>query len=485
MDNATLVITNKAIKNTKWVFLSTIFSKVWQPIVTIILARFLIPEDFGLMAMLLVAISFADLFKDMGMSAFLVWKREEVPEVADIVFITSIVSGTAWYLILYFTAPYLASFFHNDIIVTLLRIFSFTFVINAFSTVHSTLLSRRLFFRKIFLFGVISRLTTGIISIFLAISGFGVWSLIIGPLTGSVLNLFVMWGFVPWRPRLRYDWGVAREMLKFGGNISLETFFVWLIMTADNVFVGRLLGASQLGIYNLGFNLAHWPATNVTNPLSGLLFPTFCELQTNKEELRKIYLKVLLYVSIIVVPIGLMLFILSPYLIPLIYGNKWLEMVPIVRILATMGVFSAIVSIAGPIYKAIGRPDILVKFFAIRAGISIPIYYYTVKNGLISLSIAHLVLVLIFAPINLYIAMRILSISYQDIARALYLPIICSLGMGVVVLVILNGLSNFTTYPFQLFLSVVISTFFYVFFIKIINPITFSELKGVLRAAIL
>lgn len=476
----------KAIEGTKWVILSKLFAKLIQPVVTIILARLLLPEEFGVVAMAAISIGVIGLFQDLGTGAALIQKKDNIIETANVVFFTNIFLGVSWYLVLFLLAPYIALYFRNDLVTPILRVAALGLLLGPFASVQGALLSRNLSFRKLFFLGVGPLIVSGTVSILLALYGFGVWSLIYGSLAGAIFNVCLFWLVIPWRPRWKFNIKIAREILGFGGYVSLENILAWGITTVDNIFVGHFLGARQLGIYQMGFNLALWPAINITGPLGGILYPTFSKMQGNIAECKRIYLRLLRIIALVSMPTGLIIAFCAHQLILVFLGKQWNAAVPVVQILAVVGVVASIVSIAPSLYRGLGRADIMPKFFTVRMIFSIPAYYFAAQEGLIALCIAHLSLVLVFAPINFYITMKFLRISLKEVLDTFALPVMSTLILALVVL----GLSNFlaiiesSSNLESLLIIIPVAIGSYLLTLRWLGANTLHELKRVFRVAL-
>ncbi len=477
----------KAIQGAKWVILSRVASKLIQPVVMIVLARLLAPEEFGLVAMAAVAVGVIGLFQDLGMGAALVQQQERVEETADVVFFTNLVLGICWYAILFALAPLIAAFFRSDPLTSILRVVALGLVIGPLTSVQGALMLKDFSFRPLFFLGLVPVIASACVSIGLAASGFGVWSLVYGPLVASIINTILIWVYIPWRPGRRYDLGIAKRVLGFGGYVSLENVLVWGFTTIDNIFVGRFLGARQLGIYQMGFNLGLWTAANITGSLGGVLYPTFSRLQHDREECKRLYLRVVRLIAIMAIPVGLIIAMCADRMIPFLFGDPWRPAVPVAQILSVVGIMASIVSVAPIVYKAMGRADIMPKFFAVRLVVSVPAYYYAVQGGLVHLAIAHLVLVLIFAPINFYIATRFLDVSWKEGVDLFRLPVVSSALMGGVLWVMIGSLpiqANVVADGMSILSTILLAVLVYVLSLKWLEGQTFMELKKMVRVAL-
>jgi O-antigen/teichoic acid export membrane protein len=473
-------IGTRAIKGAKWVTLSTALLRIFQPIVTIILARLLTPQDFGLVALASIAISVIALFQDLGMKPALIQRKEKTEDSASIVFFTSILLGMILYIFLFFFAPYISAFFDNEKVTPILQVMGLSFIILPFGSVQRTLLAKELDFKRLFYLNLAPAIVPGFIAILLAFYGFGVWALVYGSLTGSLLSIIILWFSHSWRPIWRYDGKLAREMLGFGGVVSLHNMVVWANFNIDNLIIGKWLGMAALGIYRIGFNIARWPSANITGSLTHVMYPTFSNLQDNRGELKRIYLKIIKHISLISFPMGIGIAITAPQFVPVLLGEKWIAAIPVIQILSIAGILGSIGRVMPQLCRAIGRPEIYLKFSLVRLVIAIPVYLLVVQFGIIALCFAQLTLFCTFVPTSLFIGTRVLKIKYSQIIGALWLSVVCALGTGVISFVLMNALVSVKAVSDVTALALIVALFLllYVNFIYLVNRETFNDMRN-------
>ena len=479
-------ITNIAVKATKWVFLSSLFLNSCQAIFAIILARLLVPSDFGLVAYATMFLGFVNLIQDMGMRQALIQRKDDIEASANIVFSINMVLGIFWYLVAYVGAPHLADFFNNSQISAILRVMAISFLIIPLGSVQNALLTKQLYFNKLFFLGLVPTLISGVFSIGLAILGQGVWSLVIGSLMGAVINVLVVWIMVPWRPRWCFDLSLAGKMLKFGGMVSIENLLSWSVNTIDDVLVGKWLGSASLGLYSLGFKIGIAPAKYISSSLIRVAFPAFSRMQKNKNDLQSAFLKTVKYIALVSFPIGVGIAVTASLFVPLFFGEKWVKAVPVIQCISIYGIFMSIGSMLPQIYKALGRPDIYLKYVTVRCLVAIPIYFYVVPIGLTALSVAHLALTMAFFPINLSIGMHIMEIPFRKLMNLLRVPITGSIGIILICLLLQRVVFAAIPIPsaVSLALTVVAGATIYVSSVFFTSRNTIWEMNALIKRAI-
>ena len=426
MADSTNNLRSSTIRGIKWSFLTSLSTKLIPPATLIILARILVPDDFGLYGISLVIVNFLALFLDAGLGKALIQRNDNIEKAKSVAFYNNLVFSVICYIVIYCLCPYAGSYFHRTDVINILRITGLAFLIFPFLYIQRNILSRELNFKKLFYLNLTPGLVSGLLSICLAYIGMGVWALVYGYLFGLVLTTILSWGLVSWRPRWEYDFKIAKEMMAFGGYATLEVILGWIISTVDNIFVGRFLGAPILGIYRTGYSLAILPSNLVTLPMSMTLYPAFCRMHMDREALKKYYLKSLDLLSLFSFPSGILVFFTAPYFVSLFLGDKWLDAIPIIQLISIMGALSCLVAMNPEVYRAIGRPDIIAKFFMVRAAFSLPTYYLAAQHGIVTLCVSHIALTVLFVPINLYICSKVLGWRWIDLFNQSKMTIVIS-----------------------------------------------------------
>lgn len=403
----------------RWALLSGLVAKLGGPAFLVVLARILAPEDFGLMAVAMVVVAFAALFQDLGLKPALVQRKDAPEGLRQAVFWGSAMIGACWCAAVWLAAPWVAGAYRNPDVVPVLRTLAAIFLITPLGTVPEALLLRALAFRRLFTVELVPSLVPGAVAVALALLGMGVWALVWGTLAGACLRTLVLWRMVPWRPGGWPPAGEWRALWRFGGWVSLEAFLSWAITYLDQAVAGRFLGTGPLGYYRMGISLALFPAAGVAQVLGRVLLPAYSRHQDDRERLRVAFERCVHMVALVTVPFGAAALAFADPLVPLVLGARWAPAVPVVQLLAVNGVLAALVNVAPPLYKAVGRVDIMPKFFLARAAVSVPVYWIAAQRGLMELVAAKLLLACLFSPLNLLIAVRVFGAS----ARRILVPV--------------------------------------------------------------
>jgi len=399
----------------KWAYLSNFLVYGIQPLTLAILARLRTPEDFGLMAMASTVTGFIRLFKDLGLGQALIQHRGRTEEVADTVFWLQLLFGIVWFVGIWIAAPLIGGYYHREEVISILRTLGVLFLIYPFSDVPLSILVRELEFKALFFRQAAPLLFSSFISITLAYIGFGAWALVFGSITGAGATAIIVLWISEWHPKIRFKGQILAKLLNFGAHVSVQNILGWLIISVDQVFVGRFLGAHNLGIYRMGFTLGDMPWSLISGPFNLVLYPVLCKANSDLSAVKRQYLAAMRWLTLINMPVGIAVAFLAPSIVSIFLGSKWTQVTPVLQLLALVGAIASIVTMNSEVYKAIGRPDVMSKFLLVRAMVSLPSYYFAAQKGVVILAATHLGLTLIFAPVNALICMHVLHINMKEL----------------------------------------------------------------------
>jgi len=345
----------KTIENTFIVFAVSFVTRGLNILTKIVLVRLLLPEDFGLFAIALLIINTVSLFREMGIESALIYKKDDVEDAAHSAFIIISVIGIMMYTIIYFTAPYVATFYGEAEIAQIARISGLTVIFMALVSVPVTLFSKNLDFGKRLVPDVVSTITYSTVSIILAFKGWGVWSLVYGGFIASLVSLFAIWKISPYRPQLKFNRRIMSELFKYGGYLFAAQMIIFVLTNVDDAVVGKILGLTVLGYYTLAFSFANMPVTNISHIMGRVMFPTFSRINDNLPLLKKAFFKTVKYVSSLTIPLNVIILLLASEYVRFILGERWMNAVPVLRVLCLYAMLRSLNSSAGELFKATGQ----------------------------------------------------------------------------------------------------------------------------------
>ena len=403
-----------------WVALATVASKSLSLLRKLILARLLVPGDFGLIGYASLTIGVLELFKELGFSSALIYRKEDIEEAANTTFVAVLVSSVFLYGLAWGTSPLIAGFFRNDALVSVLRVLSITLILSAISQVPLTLMAKGMGFRKKVIPQIIAGFVGTTVSIILALNGYGVWSIVYGQLIISAMMAILVWFFYPWRPTFVFSWSVAKDLWNYGRHIIGSQIMVFFITNIDDAFVGRLKGDAALGTYTLAYELSNLPATHLSRIVGQVMFPAFSRVQSDLTRLREAFFRSVKFVALAAFPIAMITMVFAADFIDVAYGKKWALTVVPLQLLTVYGLARAIAVNMGNVFKVGGKPKWLVYIASLRLAVmAICLYPVTKYRGVIGVSALSAVVAVIDFFLSVYLTNRIVQASWKRYARLL------------------------------------------------------------------
>lgn len=413
----------KVAKGSFWVFLIKVGKQLLSLARNIVLARILAPHDFGLFGIALLTLSTLEHFTSTGFKQALVQKKERTEDYLDTAWTVEVLRSTVLFLILFLSAGLIAGFFQSPEAKPLIQVLSLAVLLKGFVNIGVIYFQKELKFHKTFIFDLFPSLFDLIVTIGALLILRNVWALVIGSLVGSLANVIISYLIHSYRPTLRLKLAEAKNLFDFSKWIMGSTFLNFLLTEGDDILVGRILGPASLGIYQMAYRISNFPATQVTQLINQVSFPAYAQIQDQINRLGLAYLRVLKTVSILSFPLSFLLFFLAYDLTSVLLGENWLPAVTAIQGLVLWGLIRSIGATTGPLFQAIGRPDLSTKVQLVKLIIlAIAIYPLTVNYGLVGTIIAVVGSALISSPISYYLAIKALSIRAKEFVIRLFYP---------------------------------------------------------------
>ena len=388
---------------------------------TAVVARLVPPRAYGLMGMAGVVIGFAGLFRDLGTASAIVQRRDIDDGLLTSVFWLNISMGVAVTGACWLAAPWAALFYREPAILGILRALSVAFLIMSLASVHGALLSRHLQFGRIAIVELVAGVAGLAAAVTGALLGFGVWSLVMNLLANSVVSTLALIWARPWRPRLHFSWVEIRSISGFGLNLSASNIVNYFARNADNMLVGKYLGAAPLGFYGLAYNFMLFPLQAVGLTLGRVLFPAFAAMQSDHERLRQAYLRSSAAIAFFTFPLMAGATVLAPEVIAVFLGPHWGPAVPVLRILAPVGLLQSLTTITGQIYLATGSTGAMFRWGTLFSAVLV-----------VGAAIYAVLSALLLIP-NLTIPFRLISLPLTALWKSIQLIAVSTAAMAAVV----------------------------------------------------
>jgi len=329
-------LNNKILGGVFWTTFETIINRSLGFIIQMVLARLLFPTDYGLVGMAVVFIAFVEVFNGLGMNAALIQKKEE--KLTPLHFDTAFWTGVVWSILLYFIiflmlTPIAVSFYKEELLGVIMPVLSIGILLSPINLVHRAQLMKSMNFKKLAIVNNISSFVSGGIALTLAFLDFGVWSLVFYSVSRVLVAIPLFFKATGWKPRWRWDKEIFKEIFGFGAYTTGTSLANKLTGNLDFILVGKLVGTDGLGFYSFAFMLTNVLRDQVVAIVNKVIYPVYASLQDDKKKMSEMFLKVISINNLIVYPIVLGVYLFVEDFLPIFFGEKWNESIPIIKIL--------------------------------------------------------------------------------------------------------------------------------------------------------
>lgn len=475
-----MVNSGKVINSFFWRFAERIGAQCVTFVVSIVLARLLDPEVYGLIALVTVFTGLLQVFVDSGLGTALIQKKDADDLDFSSVFYFNIVICVVLYLLMFISAPWIASFYHNQELVPVIRVMSTVLIISGVKNVQQAYVSRNFLFKRFFFSTLGGTLGAAIIGIYMAWKGYGVWALVIQYLFNSFVDTVILWLTVKWRPRLLFSFKRLKSLLSFGIRLLGVSIISTLYNDIRSLIIGKVYTATDLGYYNRAQQFPQVIAINIDSSVDSVLLPAMSQQQDDKSTVKhtvRLSIKICTYV---LMPLMLGLGACADTVVNLLLTEKWLPCVPYLRIFCINYAFFPIFTTNYNAYKALGRSDIYLKVTLWTKFVGMLILLFVMKIGVIWIAYGLLLASFINQFICANASRKLIDYSYKEQMSDLLPNLIIALVMSVLVyLVKFWGCSDLLT----LILQIIIGGVVYLFLSLITRNSSLHYIKGKLVKA--
>ena len=472
---------NKAISAFLWSAAQTLTSQGLVFTISIVLARFISPSEFGLVAMLSIFVNLGDAIVNSGLSQSLIREKNVSEEEYSSVFYFNVGISLVIYVIFYNLAPFIAAFYHQDLMTSIVRMYFIIFIIKSLSLIQNTYLVKGLNFKQQFKISLPSQLISGSCGIIMAIKGFGVWSLIYSMLIQSTLECLQLWYYTKWRPLLSFSFAKLKIHFKFGYKLTISSIIDSVMGSFMNIIIGKYFSVYQVGIYSRANSLKQLPADGLISILGKVSQPLFAQIQDDTIRL-KAYYKLIMQVSFLfLTPILMMAFVMADSFVMVLLTERWIEVVPYFRILCITGILFPLQVFNLHIINVKGRSDLNLKLEIVKVILNISILYIAMQSGIYALLYGNVILSILGVFINstyskMFIDYSIFS-QIRDVAIIVMYALIASLCSYFVIKFFLSGAADI----FKLLVGTFSGSIIYVSFFYFTNSELLTTFKQIRR----
>lgn len=476
----------KTLSGFAWKFGERISAQLVSFIVSIILARILSPEHYGIVAMVTVFINIANVFVTSGFSTSLIQKKDASETDFSTIFYCSLAVSVILYMILFLLAPIIADFYDEQLLTPVIRVFSIKILISSYNSVQHAYVSRHMMFRKFFFSTLIGTIVSGVIGIIMAYMGFGVWAIVCQYLVNSMMDTLVLAFTIPWRPRIVFSYSSAKSLMDFGWKVLVADLIGTIFNNLRSLLIGKIYTSADLAYYNKGQQIPNLISTNVDSTINSVLFPVISNENSDLHRVKQLTRQSMKVSSFIIFPLMAGLAAVAEPLTVLLLTEKWKPMVPYMQLLCLSNALGTITNVNLQSMRAVGSSDVVLKLELIKKPIALVIILVAVKINVFAVAVSMPVYSLCAAIINMQPNNRLFAYSMKEQILDLLPAIILSLLTFIVASIPLNiGLNTVLTLLIQVITGGVVyiglatlfkvDTFYYLF--SIIRKILFDSKK--------
>ena len=425
-------------KGLYWSFFNQFANYGMQSCVGIVMARLLSPSDYGITALPAVFMAVAYIIQNGGLSGALIRKTDLSEKDLSTAFYYSISVGIVLYVVMFFSARWIADFYNTPVLVPLIRVTALGFLWGPLGTPQNVILNRKLDFKTPTKISIISRIVSAIVGISMAFIGYGLWALVISGLLSSFLSLIMNWYVVRWIPKAGWSKDSFKYLWDYGNKMMASSLLDTLYNNIAPVFIGKFYSPAELGVYNRAQGYAMMPSQNVTGVIQGVTFPVLSKMQNDDEALAHNYRRMLKATAFIIFPIMMMLSALAHPLVITLVTAKWESCIILLQIICFSLMWYPVHAINLNLLQVKGRSDLFLRLEIIKKIVGVSILAITLPHGLIVFCCGSVVSSLIALVINTYYTGKLINVGYFKQMRDL-LPIVL---LGLVMFAMIH-LSNY------------------------------------------
>ena len=359
----------KSVSAFIWTSIGQYGSQIITFSISIMLARLLLPSDFGLVGMLSIFSLLSTTILNFGFNAALIQRDDIEQKDYSTIFYFNLCVSFVLYFLLYFAAPLIANFYVQPLLKNITRVYMLVLIINGFRIIQTTILTKEINFKLQVLARLAAAIISGIIGISMAFTGYGVWSLVAQLMSASFLNTVLLWIFNKWRPTFEFSFGSIKKLIGFSSRVFLSGLLIQFFRALDNAVIGKIFSASDLGFYTRAKSLKEFPVRNSTAILTRIIFPIFSTIKNDDERLLHVYKKFIGIVAFVIFPMMFGMITIADPLIRVLLTEKWLSSVLYLKLFCAFGFIYPLSSINLNIILVKGRSDIVLNLNIIQNAI--------------------------------------------------------------------------------------------------------------------
>lgn len=426
-------LSKKVMSGLVWKFGERFTAQIVTFVITVVLARILMPSDYGAISLMMVFISIADVFVTSGFGNSLIQKKNADNKDFSSVFFFNIIFSIVIYFILFFAAPAISRFYKMPIICPTLRVLALRIIIAAVNSVQQAYVSRNMLFKRFFWSTLFGTVLSGVVGIIMAYQGFGIWAIVGQYLTNTCVDTVVLWVTVKWRPERYFSFKNIRTLISYGWKLLISGLLDTGYNQLRSLVIGKKYSSADLAQYNKGQQFPQLITTNINASISSVLFPAMSKYQDNMQNVKNITRRAIKTSSYIIWPLMVGLAVVAEPLITVMLTSKWLPCVPFLWIACFIYGLWPIQTANLEAMKAIGRSDLFLKLEIVKKSVGIIILIISMQYGVMAIALSQIVAIIINSLVNAFPNRKLLKYGYIEQLKDMMPSFLIAVLMGVVI----------------------------------------------------
>ena len=440
-----------------WRLLEKSSIQVVSFIVTVVLARLLLPEQYGIIALITIFIALANVIVDGGLNMALIQKQDVNDTDYSTVFISSLTLSLVLYAILYFIAPIIADFYRTEELVPVIRVLSLSLLFYVLNSIQSAYVARKMLFRKMFICNLLAVTLSGICGIYLAIKNFGVWALVAQNLSNICFSSLLLWMVVRWRPSLSFSIKSFTGLFSFGWKIFVSNFIITLFIKIRALIIGRMYLPATLAYYDKGNQFPSVLSDTVCGAIQSVLFPAFSEIQDDRIRVKRMMRRSINVTCLFMFPLMAGLIAIAKPLVVVLLTEKWLPCVPFLQIICLSYLFRPITIANGQAITAMGYSSITLKLEIIRKTVDVIVLIISCHIGVLAIAWGVVIVNFTCLFINLVPNIRLLNYNISEQLNDVLPTLVAAVAMcASIYWISYVNISPYLQLPIQLFAGIIV-----------------------------
>jgi len=420
---------HKTVRGALWSFAERFTAQGVHFLVIIVIARILSPKEFGLIGMLAIFLAVAQSLIDSGFSQALIRKQNRTEADKNTIFYFNLVVSVALYFILWLISPWVADFYNEPQLAEIMKVICLVVVIDSLALVQRALYTIKIDFKTQTKTTIYAAVASGVVGIYLAYSGYGVWALVWQQVINSAASVIVLWYYSDWYPKLQYSWQSFRSLFGFGSKLMLSGLIDTLYRNIYQLVIGKVFSAESLGYYTNAHKFSDLPSSNLTTVLQRVTYPVLCTIQNEDDRLATAYRKFLRLSAFIIFPLMCGLGALANPLIDTVLGAEWHFAAVLLVPLCFQMMWYPIHSINLNLLQVKGRSDLFLKLEIIKKIIGVSILFASLPFGLLVMCYAGIGSSILCLSINTYYTGKLIAVGFFKQMKDVSVSLLLSLTM--------------------------------------------------------